>query len=113
MKRRMLQEQKEASFHKQHKSMSRPPAAKIFTALDLAGQIPEYSRITLLISALSAEKHRHFLSQLDVFIGVNYKEGWGGCAREDGSWELCICIQEKQIPFPLFNITTAYFRTPD
>lgn len=55
--------------------MSRPPAAKIFTALDLAGQIPEYSRITLSISALSAEKHRHFLSQLDVFIGVNYKEG--------------------------------------
>lgn len=55
--------------------MSRPPAAKIFTALDLARQIPEYSRITLLISALSAEKHTRFPSQLDVFIGANYKEG--------------------------------------
>lgn len=66
---------KEAAFHKQHKSMSRPPAAKIFTALDLARRIPEYSRKTLLISALSAEKHTHFLSQLDVFIGVNYKAG--------------------------------------
>lgn len=55
--------------------MSRPPAAKIFTALDLDRQIPEYSRITLLISALSAEKHTHFFSQLDVFIEVNYKGG--------------------------------------
>lgn len=55
--------------------MSRPPAVKIFTALYLARQIPEYSRITLLISALSAEKRTHFLSQLDVFIGVNYKGG--------------------------------------
>lgn len=89
--------------------MSRPPAAKIFTALDLARQIPEYSRITLLISALSAEKHTRFPSQLDVFIGVNYKGGLGGCAKEDGSWELYICIQEKQLPFPLFNIITTYF----
>lgn len=80
--------------------MSRPPAAKIFTALDLARQMPEYSRTTLLISALSAEKHTHFLSQLDVFIGVNYEGGMRGVRK--GRWIMGIVYihSRKAASFP-------------
>jgi len=58
--------------------MIRPPAAQLFGVLYLARWIPEFPRITILISALSAEKHMHFLNHLDSFIGVKYDGGgWG------------------------------------
>jgi len=55
--------------------MSRPPAAEIFGVLYLARRIPEFSGITVLISALSAEEHMHFLNQLDMLIEVKYEGG--------------------------------------
>lgn len=52
--------------------MSRPPAARVFSVLYLARWVPKFSRIQITISAISAEKHMHFINQLDVFIGVKY-----------------------------------------
>lgn len=50
--------------------MSRPPAAKIFSGLYWARRIPEFSRITIGIAALSAENHTRFPNHAAAFRGV-------------------------------------------
>lgn len=75
-----LNEKQDVIGPKQHHStnVSRSPAAKTFSVLYLARWSPEFSRITILISALSDEKHMHFLNHLDIFTGVKYEMGVEG-----------------------------------
>lgn len=75
--------------------MSRPPAARVFSVLYLARWVPEFSRIQIIISSLSAEKHMHFINQLDVFIGVKYTRAGavvGGGKMDHGN---CVYVFKK------------------